>query len=51
LTHEWFGQCAPLEEGQKVVKQASFDPHFKTERSPQFEVALQMILEIYAGHA
>jgi hypothetical protein len=40
-----------LEKSQEVAKQPPFGPHFKTERSPQFEVALQMIFEICAGHA
>jgi hypothetical protein len=51
LSDEWFGQGAALEKSQEVAKQPSFDPHFKTERSPQFQVALQMIFEVSAGHA
>jgi hypothetical protein len=39
-----------LEKSQKVVKQPAFRPHFETERSSQFEVALQVIFEIRAGH-
>jgi hypothetical protein len=51
LSDERSGQRALLERSQEVAKQPPFDPHFKTERSPQFEVALQMIFEISAGHA
>jgi hypothetical protein len=51
LSDEWFGQRSPLKNGQEVVKQPPFDQHFETERSPQFEVALQMIFKVSAGHA
>jgi hypothetical protein len=51
LGRHWLGQHAPLQNGQEVAQLSAFHPHFKTERSPQFEVALQVIFEISAGHA
>jgi hypothetical protein len=47
----WFCHCSPGKERQEVTKHPAFHPHFETERSPQFEVALQMIFEISTGHA
>jgi len=40
-----------LEKGHEILKQPAFEPHFETERPPQFEVAFQVILQIRAGHA
>jgi hypothetical protein len=51
LSDERFGQRAPLQKSQEVAKQSPLDPHFKAEPSPQFEVTLQMIFEVGAGHA
>jgi hypothetical protein len=51
LGDEWLSQSAPLEKGHEVLEQPVFDPHFETERPPQFEVALQVILEIRGAHA
>jgi hypothetical protein len=39
-----------LEKGQEISKQPSFGLHCETERSPQFEVALQMVFQVSAGH-
>jgi hypothetical protein len=51
LSDVWFCHCSPGKERQEVTKHPAFHPHFETERSPQFEVALQMIFEISTGHA